>query len=73
MNPVAYEGVVEKGSVRLPADVQLPDNTKVYILIPDPRPGTVAHIYSPRLANPEDAKYFEKTMEVLEERGDADV
>ena len=73
MTVVTYEGVVENGRVRLPAGVELPEKTKVYVVVPGcievevPR---VAHIYSPRLADPSQAADF--VHEVVEEKGDVE-
>lgn len=72
MKVVTYQGVVENGRVQLPAGVSLPEKAKVYVVVPElieietPR---VAHIYSPRLANPADAVHFK--MEAIEEGTDA--
>ena len=30
-----YEGVVEKGKIRLKSDVKLPENIKVYVVVPE--------------------------------------
>ncbi len=30
-----YEGVIEKGKIRLEAGVKLPENAKVYVIVPD--------------------------------------
>jgi hypothetical protein len=30
-----YEGVVEKGKIRLKSGVKLPENVKVYVIVPD--------------------------------------
>ena len=30
-----YEGVVEKGKIRLKAGVHLPENVKVYVIVPE--------------------------------------
>jgi len=76
MKVTTYEGVVENGRVELPAGVSLPEKAKVYVVVPGeveietPR---VAHIYSPRLAHPERAKDFAKTVTVIDvdERPDA--
>ncbi len=74
MKVTTYEGVVENGKVRLPAGVTLPEKAKVYVVVPGvfeieaPR---VAQIYSPRLANPDDAVHFKMEMEVTEEGTDA--
>ncbi len=71
MNVVAYEAVVENGQVRLPADAKLPENAKVYVVVPEPEAPRVVRIASPRLAHPEDAARFTK-MEVLREGDDAE-
>jgi hypothetical protein len=69
MKVTTYEGVVQNGSVQLPAGVELPEKTKVYVVVPEvvvevevPR---AAHVYSPRLADPSQAVHFK--MEVTEE------
>jgi len=71
MNVIAYECVVENGCVRLPDEACLPEKSKVYVVVPGieiklPR---TARIWSPRLADPSQAKDFVK--EVLPENGDA--
>lgn len=57
MGIAAFEGIVEQGQIRLKANIQLPDKTRVYIVVPDliesARPAP--HIFSPRLAHPEQA------------------
>jgi hypothetical protein len=66
MSVTTFEGIVEQGKIRLASDVQLPDNTRVYIIVPDielKEPGLTLH--SPRLAHPERASEFE--MEVVEQ------
>lgn len=64
-----YEGVVENGHVTLPPDADIPERTRVYVLVPDPDRDRAYKIFSPRLANPEQAKDFE--MEVIDESDDA--
>lgn len=73
MRIATYEGVVENGRVQLPADVELPEKARVYVVVPEavvavevPR---AARICSPRLADPAQAVHFE--MEVREEGTDA--
>jgi hypothetical protein len=68
---VTIEGVVEHGQIRLKNDVHLPDNTKVYVVVPDMQVQQTAYILSPRLAHPEQAADFK--LEVIEEPVDADV
>jgi len=69
MQVVAYEGIIENGRVRLNTDVRLPENAKVYILIPNSEEQRIVHLYSPRLVHPEQAPTFKK--EVVEELFDA--
>ena len=69
MQVVAYECIIENGRVRLTTDIRLPENAKVYILIPNSEERRIVHIYSPRLAHPEQVMRFKK--EVVEEPLDA--
>jgi len=64
-----YEGVVENGHVKLPPDVNIPDKTRVYVLVPDAAVQRTFNVMSPRFANPEQAKDFVKV--VIEEEPDA--
>jgi len=66
-----FEGIVEQGQIRLPANVRLPEKAKVYVVIPDIEVQTVAYIGSPRLVHPEQAADFIK--KVIEEPPDAGV
>lgn len=66
-----YEGVVENGQVILPPDADIPEKTRVYVLVPDADARRVPHIGSPRLVHPEQAKDFK--MEVIEDANDADI
>ena len=65
-----YEGVVENGHVTLPPDADIPDKTRVYILVPNP--DRTYKVMTPRLAYPEQAKDFLK-LEVIDESDDADL
>lgn len=71
MSIATFEGVVEHGQIKLAGNVQLPDNTRVYILVPGITIEEVAHMRTPRLANPAQALDF--TMEVVEEPAHADL
>lgn len=71
MSIVTLEGIVEKGQIRLKSDFRLRDKTKVYVVIPDMHVENVAHVFSPRLADPSQAIDFK--MEVLEESTNATV
>ena len=65
MSIVTLEGIVQEGQIRLKTDLRLPDKTKVYVVVPDIRVEKYAHIFSPRLANPEQAIDFK--MQVSQE------
>jgi hypothetical protein len=71
MQVKAFEGVIENGQIRLKTNINLPDKTKVYVIIPDFEAQKVVHVYSPRLAHPEQAVDFKK--EVIEELPNAGV
>lgn len=71
MNLQMIEGIIEHGQVKLLSDVRLPENTKVYVIVPEARAESTAHIYSPRLKHPEQAEEF--TLEVVEARPDAEL
>ena len=66
-----YEGVVENGHVTLPADADIPENTRVYVLVPDANAQSTYKVMSPRLAHPDQAKDFE--LEVAKDSDDADL
>jgi hypothetical protein len=66
-----YEGVVENGHVTLPSDVDIPDDTRVYVLVPDVNIQRTLQILSPRLLDQGQAKDFVK--EVVEETPDANL
>ena len=76
MGVLALEGVVEaEGLIRITTNIRLPQQTKVYILVPE-MPVEVdkskpAYIYSPRLAHPERASHY--IMELIEEPEDANL
>ncbi len=66
MRVATYEAVVENGQIRLPLDLRLPENTKVYVVVPGAEVRPVPHIASPRLVHPEQAKDF--VLSVQEDR-----
>ena len=47
-----FEGVVKDGQIRLRDNVQLPEDTEVYVVIPDFAPPPQARLPSPRLVRP---------------------
>jgi hypothetical protein len=63
---LTVEGVVENGQIRLREGVTLPENAKVYVVVPETDVPAGARVYSPRLARPEQAAEF--TKHVLEVR-----
>lgn len=71
MQVTAFEGVIEDGQIRLKANVTLPEKTKVYVVIPNFEKEEIFHVYTPRLAHPEQAADFAK--EVIKESSDAGV
>ena len=69
MAVVAYEAIVENGQIRLTTPVQLPNQTKVYVIVPEGTASPSAAIWGPRLVHAEDAQAFR--MEVHPETPDA--
>jgi predicted DNA-binding antitoxin AbrB/MazE fold protein len=60
MSASTFEGVVEQGQIKLDSDVRLPEGTKVYVVVPGVEiEAERVHLYSPRLAHPEQAADFE--------------
>jgi hypothetical protein len=55
-----YEGVVEKGKIRLKSDVKLPENVRVYVIVPDvqTQENKPARIHTPRLTHRKQAADF---------------
>jgi hypothetical protein len=48
--------------VTLPSDVDIPEKTRVYVLVPDVERQRTFYVASPRLVHPEQAKDFEKLV-----------
>jgi hypothetical protein len=65
MSIATFEGVVEQGQIRLKNNVRLPENTRVFVVVPEVQVEKVARIVSPRRAHREDATDFE--MEITRE------
>ena len=68
MNVATYEAVVENGQVRLPEGANLPENAKVYVVVPGLAEKVVTHVYSPRLLYAEQA--VDLIKEVIQESPD---
>ena len=66
-----YEGIVEKGKIRLKVGVKLPENARVYVVVPDLQVEKTARVITPHLANPVLASEFK--MEVREDDANAAV
>ena len=71
MTITTYEGVVEKGKIRLKMGVHLPDNTRVYVVVPDMQTKKTARITSPRLVDRKKVADFK--MEISEDNSNASV
>jgi hypothetical protein len=66
-----FAGIVEGGQIRLKGNVQLPENTKVLVVIEDWDLAAVHRVSTPRLVNRAQADDFR--VEILERRPDAGV
>ena len=66
-----FQGVVKNGQIRLRDNVTLPEDTEVYVVIPDFESLPRAHVHSPRLVHPEQAADFVK--QVVEAIDDAEL
>jgi hypothetical protein len=67
MSAATIEAIVENGQIRLPPNTHLPERAMVYVVVPAPvAPPSPHRIASPRLAHPEQAGDFRKT--VVEEK-----
>ncbi len=67
----AIEGIVENGHIHLRENVSLPENTKVYVIVAEDYQSPAAHVYSPRLAHPDQSRDFRK--QIIEVSADAKV
>ena len=61
-----YEGVVEKGKIRLKVGVKLPEKAKVYVIVPDLQMEKTARVMTPHLANPAQANEFKMEARSIE-------
>ena len=60
MAVITYEGIVEKGKIRLKSGVRLPENAKVYVIVPEAQSQKkkVVRVLTPRLAHRKQASDF---------------
>ena len=66
-----FEGVVENGQIRLQDDIKLPEQARVFVVVPDFETVSRTHVYSPRLVHPEQAAVFVK--QIVEVDADAEL
>ncbi len=71
MSVITLEAIVEHGQIKLSGNVHLPENTRVYVIVPSEQMEHAARVVSPRLAHPDQAADFE--MQVVEETPHAGV
>ena len=69
MSVRTFEGIVEKGQIKFKSQVNLPERTKVYVVVPDDEIEQTVFLHSPRLARPEQAADF--AMEIIGAAPDA--
>jgi hypothetical protein len=62
MTVTTFEAVVDNGQIRLPKDVHLAQNTKVYVVVPNISLGPPRRIVSPRLLHRHEAADFKKEL-----------
>jgi len=63
MTVMTYEGIVENGKIRLMTEIHLPDNTKVYVIVPEMEAKKIARVLPPRLVHRKQVADFK--MEVI--------
>jgi molybdopterin biosynthesis enzyme len=66
MTLTTYEGIVEKGKIRLKTGVRLPENAKVYVIVPDTvqaEKKKVIKVRTPRLAHRKQAGDFKMKVD----------
>ena len=64
MKVETYEATVENGQIDFSDPVQLPERSKVYVVVPNATGQTRHRIVSPRLANPTQAANFVKDVAI---------
>jgi hypothetical protein len=65
MGVTAIKGIVENGAVRLCENVSLPENTQVYVIVPEQTATpsfSPPRVRTPRLVHPEQAADFRKRI-----------
>ena len=64
MKVLTYEAIVERGEVKLPGTVTLPEHAKVYVVVPGDEDLPASRIQTPRLLRSEQVSDF--AMEIVE-------
>ena len=59
MSVVTIEGTVRDGQIRLEGDVRLPENAKVYVVIPEAGSPQMVRVVSPRLVHRDQINDFQ--------------
>lgn len=62
MSVTTLEGTVVNGKIRLNEGIVLPEQAKVYILVPDFQIQPVARVLSPRVTEARQQEAFQKTL-----------
>ncbi len=70
MSVMTFEAVVKNGQVQVPPGILLPENARVYVVVPDLPLEQRAQIISPQLVYPEQSTHFQLQVR---EADDADV
>lgn len=73
MTITTYEGIVKKGQIQFSPEIQLPENAKVYVIVPEVEINLkkVVQVLSPQLVYREQAAQFR--MQVSEESPNAEI
>ena len=64
-----YEGIVANGQIQIVGDVKFPENTRVFVVVPNEVELPSKRVATPRLVHPEHIIDFQ--MEVIDEAPDA--
>ena len=64
-----YEGIVVDGKIQLPADVHLPEKSRVLMTLSVESPSQPPRVHSPRLVHPEQAEDFVMNVEEVPDAG----
>ena len=69
MSVTTFEATVKNGQIVLPAGIHLPENARVYVVVPEPAEQEPAKIVSPRLVYPEKAADFQLQVKETDDAG----